>query len=219
MPRLRADIAHYLSIEGGGRPLSLRRRLRILSESPSLQGVAVYRFGSCIIESGLPTWIRKCVGILYFVLDKLTMIMWRVHIDRSARIEGGLYIAPPGGVVIGPVTMGRYCSIAQNVTIGVRADAFGSSAPTIGNHVWIGAGAVVFGSICIGDGATIGPLTLVGRNVPPRALVVGNPMKVLSKDFDNTLMVFGTTDPKVPHVDDSRAAGRAAPAPGGPESA
>jgi serine O-acetyltransferase len=199
MPRLRADIAHYFSIEGGGRPLSLRRKLRILSESPSLQGVAVYRFGSFISASGLPLWIRKCIGVVYFVLDKITMIMWRVHIDRTARIDGGLYIAPPGGVVIGPVTMGRYCSVAQNVTIGVRADALGSGAPTIGNGVWIGAGAVVFGSICIGDGATIGPLTLVGRNVPPHALVVGNPMKTLSRDFDNTLMVFGTTDPQVQH--------------------
>ncbi|MGH7945632.1 MAG: hypothetical protein ACREF9_11555 [Opitutaceae bacterium] len=70
--------------------------------------------------------------------------------------------------------------------------AGGSKAlPTFGDRVWIGTGSVIFGGIHIGEGVTIGPLTVVARSLPPRVLVAGNPLRLLRKNYDNSAEVYG----------------------------
>ena len=193
LDRLRADFAHYCSIECGNPSPGFLSRLRVILEAPSLQAVVVFRFGAYLHEnrSRLPWLVRKPLGLLHFVLANLTVIMWGITIDARAQIGDGFYIGHHGGIIIGPIVMGRNCCVAHNVTIGFRTDGVGSGTPTIGDRVWIGTGSVVFGGIRIGDGVTIGPLTLVGRNIPPRTLAIGNPVQILSRGYDNTAQVFG----------------------------
>lgn len=50
---------------------------------------------------------------------------------------------------------------------------------TIGNDVWIGANATILKGVCIGDGAVIGAGSVVTRDIPENAIVVGNPAKVI----------------------------------------
>ncbi|RMH51324.1 MAG: antibiotic acetyltransferase [Zetaproteobacteria bacterium] len=54
---------------------------------------------------------------------------------------------------------------------------------TIGNDVWIGDNAVVLRGVTIGDGAIVGAASVVTRDVPPYAIVVGNPARVLRMRF------------------------------------
>ena len=58
----------------------------------------------------------------------------------------------------------------------------------IGNDVWIGQNAVILPGVHIGDGALIGANSVVGSDVAPYAIVVGNPAKVLRKRFDDELI-------------------------------
>ncbi|XME02155.1 CatB-related O-acetyltransferase [Lachnospiraceae bacterium C1.1] len=58
----------------------------------------------------------------------------------------------------------------------------------IGNDVWIGQNSVILPGVNIGDGAIIGANSVVGSDVNPYAIVVGNPAKVLRKRFDNELI-------------------------------
>lgn len=53
----------------------------------------------------------------------------------------------------------------------------------IGNDVWIGRGARVLSGVTVGDGAVIGAYAAVGSNIPPYAIVVGNPAKEIGKRF------------------------------------
>jgi virginiamycin A acetyltransferase len=53
----------------------------------------------------------------------------------------------------------------------------------IGNDVWIGREAVIMPGVAIGDGAIIGTRAQVSRDVPPYAVVVGNPGKVVKLRF------------------------------------
>lgn len=53
----------------------------------------------------------------------------------------------------------------------------------IGNDVWIGREAVIMPGVTIGDGAIIGTRAQVSRDVPPYAVVVGNPGKVVKLRF------------------------------------
>jgi len=53
----------------------------------------------------------------------------------------------------------------------------------IGNDVWIGREAVIMPGVTIGDGAIIGTRAQVARDVPPYAVVVGNPGRVVKMRF------------------------------------
>lgn len=50
---------------------------------------------------------------------------------------------------------------------------------TLGNDVWIGAGAIVLQGVTIGDGSVIGAGSVVTKDIPPFSIAVGNPAKVI----------------------------------------
>ncbi len=58
-----------------------------------------------------------------------------------------------------------------------------SSPVTLGHDVWIGHGAIVLPGRSIGTGAAIGAGTIVTKDVPPFAIVIGNPGRVLRLRF------------------------------------
>ena len=152
--------------------------------------MVVYRFGAW--ANGIRfRLLRLPFKFLHYVLQKLCVILWGIYIDEGARIGPGLYIGHFGGVILGPISMGRDCNVAHQVTIGRRVDGV-PGVPVIGDRVWIGVGSVIFGNVTIGDGVTIGPYTVVARSLPPRLMVIGNPMRVLRKDHDNTASIYGS---------------------------
>lgn len=54
----------------------------------------------------------------------------------------------------------------------------------IGNHVWIGENCFIMKGVTIGDGAVIGACSVVTHNIPPQALAVGNPAKVIRTNIE-----------------------------------
>lgn len=58
----------------------------------------------------------------------------------------------------------------------------------IGNDVWIGQNSTILPGVHIGDGAIIGANSVVGSDVDPYTIVVGNPAKPIRKRFDNELI-------------------------------
>lgn len=58
------------------------------------------------------------------------------------------------------------------------------SDTVIGNDVWIGYDALIMPGITIGDGAIVGSRAVVTRDVPPYAIVAGNPARVIRQRFD-----------------------------------
>jgi acetyltransferase-like isoleucine patch superfamily enzyme len=104
--------------------------------------------------------------------------------------------------------IGKYCSIASNVIIFLgsehRVDWI-STYPfpylwedaksitghpstkgdvVIANDVWIGFGTTILSGVRINDGAAIGACSLVNRDIPPYAIVAGNPAKIIRYRFD-----------------------------------
>lgn len=72
-----------------------------------------------------------------------------------------------GVFISGKAIIGSYCIILHQVTIGSNQGSQGTlSAPTIGDKVFIGAGAKVIGNIVIGDSVRIGANALVCKNIP-----------------------------------------------------
>lgn len=94
-----------------------------------------------------------------------------LHFFNDAKIGKGLLVVHGDSTFINPESMGEYCYINQNVTIGVVGD----KRPRIGNNVRIATGAIVLGDIVIGDNVTIAAGAVVVKNVPNNAMVAGNP--------------------------------------------
>ena len=59
---------------------------------------------------------------------------------------------------------------------------------TIGSDVWLGSGCLILSGVTIGHGAVIGAHAVVSRDVPPYAVVVGNPGRVVRSRFDPGLV-------------------------------
>ena len=68
--------------------------------------------------------------------------------------------------------------------INPAADPLVHHQMTIGSDVWVGANAQLLGGIHIGNGAVIGAGTVVAKDVPPYAVVVGNPARIIKYRFD-----------------------------------
>ncbi len=58
----------------------------------------------------------------------------------------------------------------------------------IGSDVWIGTEALILSGVTIGDGAVIGARAVVTRDVPPYAVVAGNPAKLVKFRFEQTVI-------------------------------
>ena len=52
---------------------------------------------------------------------------------------------------------------------------------TIADRVWIGYRVLVLPGVCIGEGAVVGAGSVVTRDVPPYAIVAGNPARVIGE--------------------------------------
>ena len=104
-----------------------------------------------------------------------------VEIHPAAQIGEGLFIDHGMGVVIGETAViGDDCHLAQGVTLGGTSTRREKRHPTLGNHVLVGAGAIVMGNIEVGDHVRIGAGSVVLTNVPSFATVVGNPGKIVA---------------------------------------
>jgi len=89
----------------------------------------------------------------------------------------GLCLVHYGTIVISPqAVIGENCRIHPSTSIG-----YFNGAPTIGNNVYIGPGAKLFGQITIGDNVTIGANAVVNRDVPNNVTVGGIPAKIISE--------------------------------------
>lgn len=113
---------------------------------------------------------------------RLAYRMWSVvtqcDIPPEAKIDGGLLLPHPTGVVIHPdAEIGPNCLLMHQVTLGSVANRDG--APVLEGHVDVGAGAKILGPVRIGANAKIGANAVVLQDVPAGATAVGIPARIL----------------------------------------
>lgn len=105
----------------------------------------------------------------------------------------------------GMVEIGKFCSIASDVTIYAGAEhhydwvstycfsekmhciecSHSKGKVTIGNDVWIADGAFILSGVTIGDGAVIGAKAVVTKDVAPYEIVAGNPARHIKFRFSD----------------------------------
>ena len=104
----------------------------------------------------------------------------KVKMGKNSIIMNNALLMASGGIEIGDCTM----VAAHAKLISNDHDLYDRSILTmlpikIGNHVWVGAGATILKGVTVGDHAIIGGGSVVNKDVPPYAVVVGNPARVV----------------------------------------
>lgn len=125
-------------------------------------------------------------------------IQLNTFVDPFCAIGSYTYIGQ--NVFVTKAKIGRYCSIANNVSVGPgehKLDRISTSSHfydnafniltekdcIIGNDVWIGVDSIIKRNVTIGDGAVVGANSFVTKDVPPFAIVAGNPAKIIKFRF------------------------------------
>lgn len=114
------------------------------------------------------------------LISQFARFLTGIEIHPAAKIGYGLFIDHGAGVVVGETTeIGNNVTLFQGVTLGGTGKEKGKRHPTIKDDVVIYAGAKILGNIVIGKNAVVGAQSVVLKDVPENATVVGIPAKVV----------------------------------------
>ena len=127
-------------------------------------------------------WVSR---ILESIGRYLSAVIFKSEIMIDCEISGPVFFADNGYVIVGAKKLGGGTIIHSRVTIGIAVANGKQDRPVIGNDVWIGPDCVIAGGLHVGDGATILPGSCLTSSVPPRAVVKGNPARLICREFDN----------------------------------
>ena len=113
------------------------------------------------------------------LLSLTNRLVFATQLPAETQLGRGVRLNYSGlGTVIHPrAVIGNHVEIGPGVVIGGRSHIY--EVPVIEDHVEIGVGAKVLGPIRVGRGAVIGANAVVLHDVPPGAVVVGIPARVL----------------------------------------
>ena len=152
-----------------------RKALGMSRKKPSIFGDEVWKYEIALRHMEYHQNVRGGVMKLYW--------KWRFH---SLGVKLGFHISPnccgkglkiahSGCIVINDkAKIGDYCTIQQCVNVGRNHEV--DDVPTIGNYVYLGPGAKLFGKISIADRCAIGAGAVVTKSfLNPGMNIVGNP--------------------------------------------
>jgi serine O-acetyltransferase len=111
-------------------------------------------------------------------------VVFGIEVPPRLQIGPGLVIPHTHGTILGAGWIGRNVTIYQQVTLGAKLADFAfdvSKRPHVCDGVIITAGAKILGPVRLGERAIVGANAVVLRDVPPDAVAVGVPARILSR--------------------------------------
>ena len=144
-------------------------------------------------------------GCSYKISDLWLMQDSLMQVDKFILITGfNVFVGPGAKLSLGSgyanhdlklecfkeIQIGQDVAIAYHVTISdsdrhqLSGQSENPSPIFIGNHVWIGARAIILKGVHIGDGAVVAAGAVVTQDVPAKALVAGVPAKIIRRDVE-----------------------------------
>lgn len=156
----------------------------------------LYRFSSSVGYKSLLSSIFKSEGFRFIFLWRISRSFdvinpfgflsrlflkhytykYGIQIPRTVKIGAGFLIPHHGGIVLNSKSIiGANCTLMHNVTLGNTKRGSRQGAPTIGDSVYIGPGAVIVGKIQIGNNVLIAPNSYINIDIPSDSIVLGNP--------------------------------------------
>jgi len=166
---LRQDLAAFA--HGSG--FKSKLRVILLSEG----------FSALVLVRAQNIFYKYKLIIFSYAIHRFNLGMHGIDVMPGAKIEPGLRIEHPVGIVIGGcVQIGRNCTLMQGVTLGIRD--FGESnyenSPILEDGVRIGPNVSVLGGVKIGANSIIGANSVVLNSFPPNSIIYGTPARKMN---------------------------------------
>lgn len=155
----------------------------------------------------LRNFYKKMVRKIYFFQNHIkvargSFVAADVNIGRYTRINNTSHI--------GSCDIGSFCAVGGRLVVrssdhytgfanmqehfqrkvlqsSVKVAGKSKGRVTIGHAVWIGDSVVILSGVSVGNGAVVGAGSIVTKSIPPYAIAVGNPARVLRKRFDDDI--------------------------------
>jgi len=164
---LREDIKSVFDRDPAARSV-----LEILCCYPGLHALWIYRIAHWL-------WVRDCFLFGRF-LSHFGRFLTGIEIHPGAKIGRRFFIDHGMGVVIGETAeIGDNVTLYHGVTLGGVTWDKVKRHPTLEDNVVVGSGAKVLGPFTVGKGARIGSNSVVVKEVPENATVVGIPGRIV----------------------------------------
>ena len=170
-----------------------RGKLEILLLYAGVHATLYHRAAHWLYRRGL-RFLARCVS-------QWSRFWTGIEIHPGAVIGRRLVIDHGTGIVIGETAeLGDDVLLYQGVTLGGTGKDAGKRHPTLGNNVMVGSGAKILGPFRVGDNARIAANSVVLREVPDNATVVGVPGRVVRLSGEK-LDHIHTPDPVMLEID------------------
>lgn len=170
-----------------------RSSLEVVLVYPGLHAVWLHRAAHALWQRDIKLGAR--------VLAHFNRFATGIEVHPAARLGRRVVIDHGMGVVIGETAaVGDGCLLYKGVNLGGTNLERKVRHPQVGNNVVIGANACILGAIRIGDHARVGSGSVVVKDVPPGATVVGVPARVIVPKharFDAALDHASLPDPVI----------------------
>lgn len=149
-----------------------RNRAEVFLTYSGFHAICMYRFAHFLYLHNYKLCAR--------IVSQFSRFLTGIEIHPAAKIGNGVFIDHGAGVVIGETAeIGNDCTIYQGVTLGGTGKDKGKRHPTLKNGVMVAAGAKILGPFTVGKHAKIGAGSVVLKEVPDNATVVGVPGRVV----------------------------------------
>lgn len=169
----------------------------IIASIPEMKGVLKNKSGLRIINTTLGKFtkiypeasLRNCAIGDYTYISKKSIISNTVigkFCSIGPNFFSGWGVHPSNGISTHPMF---YSTLKQNgMTLSSIDKIEEKLTVKIGNDVFIGANVTVLDGVSIGDGAIIGAGAVVSKDIPPFAIAVGSPIKIIKYRFEDEVI-------------------------------
>ncbi|MBI2556208.1 MAG: serine O-acetyltransferase [Planctomycetes bacterium] len=151
-----------------------RSKLEVILCYPGVHALWLHRISHYLRKRG---W-----NLLARLISHANRFLTGIEIHPAAEIGRGVFIDHGTGVVIGETAViGDGCLIYKGVVLGGTTTEKTKRHPTLGKKIIVGSNACILGNITIGDYVRIGSGSVVVKDVPPHATVVGVPGRIIEQ--------------------------------------
>ncbi|MBM4065279.1 MAG: serine O-acetyltransferase [Planctomycetes bacterium] len=151
-----------------------KSKLEVILCYPGVHALLLHRISHYLWKKGL--------FLLARLISHANRFLTGIEIHPAAEIGRGVFIDHGMGVVIGETAViGDGCLIYKGVVLGGTTTEKTKRHPTLGKKIIVGSNACILGNITIGDHVRIGSGSVVVKDVPPHATVVGVPGRIIEQ--------------------------------------
>lgn len=131
----------------------------------------------------------RCVSVGKYTYGPLEVHSWG---EENEKLVIGNYVSIASGVKFllgGNHLIDTFSTYPFRVMVmGEKREAWSKGAIIIEDDVWIGMDAMILSGVKVGQGAVIAARSVVTKDIPPYAVVVGNPARIIKYRFNEELI-------------------------------